>query len=111
MSNLPLHSALAKEKARLIAQCDRDRIEFDDCLLKIEQQTSWSRLAILGMGVVAPRWKMLVPVLAFVAPRLVAWLPASPGFKKALGSVLDWGRRAVAFSEGLKIIPRLLPGR
>ncbi len=98
----------------LIRQCEVDRQKLYDCFDELEDKTSWAQLAITGATMVAPKMKLMLPVIQFLLPKLLsssAAKDATGGIRQVITTALEFAQKVLAVGKGLKVLPSLLPGR
>jgi len=105
---------LKQEKQILIRQCEADRQKLHECFAELEGKTSWAQLAIMGTSMMAPKLKLMLPVIKFLLPKLLssgAAQEATGGVKQAITTAVEFAQKLLAVGKGLKVLPQLLPGR
>lgn len=105
---------LSRKKELLIRQCELDRQKLSHCFDELDRKTSWTQLAITGGVLLAPKMKLLIPVLTFIVPKFLASTSgkgAAGSMKRGVAVVIDLVQKALVFNKGLKILPQLLPWR
>ncbi|MEM6601693.1 MAG: hypothetical protein AAF649_09940 [Verrucomicrobiota bacterium] len=105
---------LQQEKQLLIRQCEQDRQKLYDCFEELEEKTGWTQLAVAGASVMAPKLKLILPVVELLLPKLLASTAAqdaTSGVKQVVSTALALMQRLRTVSKGLKVLPGLLPAR
>lgn len=98
----------------LVRQCEVDRQRLYDCFEELEEKTSWAQLAITGAALVAPKLKLMLPVIQFLLPKLLssnAAKDATGGIRHAVTAALEFVQKILAVGKGMKVLPQLFPSR
>ena len=105
---------LKQQKRLLIRQCDVDRQKLYDCFEELEEKTSWAQLAVAGATVMAPKLKLMMPVIQFILPKILssgAAQDAAGGIKHVVSTALEFVQKLLLAGKGLKGLQGLLPAK